>query len=89
MPGRSGSSPTPAELGEAGQQPVHEGAGALAGARVHHEAGGLVDHQQVRVLVHDRAPSTSGSPSRAARRDAVGHVDLELVAGPHRGRSGS
>ena len=46
--------PARGSAGERGivvQQRVHQGAGRIAGARVHDQAGGLVDHQQIGVLV--------------------------------------
>ncbi len=35
-----------------GQQTVEQGAGPVAGGRVHHQSGGFPDHQQVLVFVH-------------------------------------
>ena len=61
------------DLGVPGEQPVHQRAVGVTGARVHDEAGGLGDHDHVVVLVahHDvdrrvglrAGPATSGSPS--------------------------
>ena len=47
----------PADAGQAAlampQQGIDQGAVRVAGGRVHHHALGLVDHQQVGVLIHD------------------------------------
>ena len=68
-----------AARGTRASRPVDERAGALAGARVHDEAGRLVDHEQVVVLVHDGHRRRRARP-RAPASAAVGHVDLDLVA---------
>ena len=52
MPGRIGS-PTPARLGEPGQQPVDQRPVGVAGARVHDQPGRLVDDDDVVVGVDD------------------------------------
>ena len=76
MPGRSGSDPHRLgqrhELGEPGDQPVDQGPGAVAGTGVDHQAGRLVHHDQLGVLVddledHRRVPlraRPSGAPQR-------------------------
>ena len=61
MPGRS-ASPTAGDLGVAGHQAVHQRAGDVAGAGVHHQAGGLVDDEHVVVLVHDGERRPTGRP---------------------------
>ena len=58
-----------ADLRVPGQQPLHQRAGALAGSRVHHQAGRLVDHEQVLVLVDDGHDDVGIALESAARRD--------------------
>ena len=46
MPGRPGPADA-GDLGEAAEQPVHQGAGGLSGAGVNRQAGRLVEHDQI------------------------------------------
>ena len=67
MPGRCGS-PDVGDLGVAGQQAVDERAVAVAGAGVHHQAGRLVDDDDVVVDVDDRDARRCGSGCGQRRR---------------------
>ncbi len=68
------------------QQRVHERAYRIAGARMHHQAGRLVHHQQVGVLVNDV------ERNRLGRRHCIGvlprhlHADLLTPAQTAAGR---
>ena len=53
MPGRSPLADT-GDVGEAGEQTVHQRPAAIAGARMDHQAGRLVDHDDGVVGVHHR-----------------------------------
>ena len=75
MPGRVGS-PTVGDLGVAGQEPVHERARCAARAGVHDQPGGLVDDEQVVVLVHDRERRRRARARPAPLRPDRG-VDLD------------
>ncbi len=74
------------QIGVAGQEAVHEGAGGLPCPWVHHEAGGLVDHQEVIVLVHHRHDDV-GLGHEPPRLGRIGDVDLDGVARPEAGRA--
>ena len=73
--------------GAAGER-LRERAGRVPGARVHHHAGGLVHHDQVRRPRRPPRAATAfaGSPGSATRRSAV--VDHDALAGRSRWRFG-
>ena len=75
-----------ADAGQVGamvQQAIHQGAVLVAGGRMHGEASGLVDHNQVGVLVQhikgDRLRFEIG------KRFGGRHPQLHLIAGPEGG----
>ena len=88
IPGRSGSDPASRpdriELGVAGQQAVHQGAGSVAGAGVDDQPGRLVHHQKVGIFVH-HVEVHPGVAYRRGRGVLIVPVDLELLAHPESG----
>ncbi len=87
MPGRSGSVPARggqrSQLGEAGEQSVHERTGPVPRTRVDDQARGLVDHQYLVVVVHDRVADRQVGPRSLGGRP-LRALDTELLARPHR-----
>ncbi|MCY1235749.1 hypothetical protein D9M72_483780 [compost metagenome] len=68
--------------GVAVQQPVEHGAAPVAGSRVHHQPGGLVDHQQGVVFIDHVQRHVLGRESGRFRRGL--RLDLDAVAHLHR-----
>ena len=69
------------------QQRVLEGVFAVAGARVNHETGGLVKHQQCRVLVDDIQRQGLGRDAGLEGKLRPYHESLaaaDPVSGPYR-----
>jgi hypothetical protein len=64
------------------QQGVDERAGGVTGAWVHHQAGGLVDHQEILVLEEDIQRDGFGAE---AKRLGGGNDEPDLLPGAHRG----
>ena len=82
MPGRA-TPAMPAVVVAARQQRVDERPLPVAGRRMDHEARGLVDDQQVIVLVHDRQGDRRVGLQMVrdlGRRDLEGHAAAELHA---------
>ncbi len=70
------------QLGEAGEEAVHERAGSLARAGVHDEAGRLVHHEEVLVLV-DQRHGDRGIRLQREGGGRLGDLDLHDVALGH------
>ena len=66
------------EVAHVVQQRIDQGAGAVAGRGVYDHARGLVDHEQVGVLVHDAEREILGLDVGGLGR---GHRELDPVAG--------
>ena len=86
MPGRSRSSAVRGlgqlgQVGEPGQQPVHQGARPVAGPGMDHQTGRLVDHDHL-VVAHTTGTSTPGSAPRtpAGRPPRVPSTDSRSPA---------
>ncbi len=74
------------QLGEAGQQSVDQGAAAVAGAVVDDQAGRLVHHDQVRILVHHGEHHPGVRPGTHV--DRRGHVHPQCLADDERPAAG-
>src|SRR6185295_5717438 len=68
----------PGQVPDVVQERVHERAGGVAGRRVHDEPRGLVDREDVLVLVEDREGDRLGFDRDGPR---LGHVHLDVLSG--------
>ena len=85
MPGRVGVADL-GDLGVAGEQPVDQGAGGVAGAGMHDQARRLVDDDEVVVGVDDRDLDVGLRHQGLGRRVEI-DVDLDHVALDQAGRA--
>ncbi len=77
---RPALAPDAREVPDVVEQRVDEGSGRVAGRGMDHEAGRLVDGDQVFVLVEDRERNVLGLEHALAR---LGHLDRDLLARAH------